>query len=223
MMPFFISRKKFEIELSRQVAEACDQISAEMGAELHDDLIQKLSIFRLYLDRLESSAHNAEEAGQLLLNMRTDFESVIQTVRRISRKLMPISVAGSSFQEGIQLLCQNMERPGAGNIHLTWSGKEEPIAMTGKTHLFHILQELIHNAFKHSAAWHIWVRVEWSAGHLVMEVEDDGTGFHRISEFIDELRKKNNTLKMRSNTLGALLTYHQGQKGLLARIDYKLE
>ena len=222
-MPFFISQKKIEIEISRQVAEACDQITAEMGAELHDDLIQKLSIIRLHLDRLERSAHSAEDASQLLLSMRTDFEGVIQAVRRISRKLMPISVTDSSFQEGIQLLCQNMERPGAGNIHLTMSGHEQQISMTCKTHLFRIIQELIHNAFKHSAAWHIWVRVEWSTGRLLLEVEDDGTGFHRISEFIDGLRKKNNTLKMRSNALGALLTYHQGQKGLLARIYHRLD
>src|SRR5688500_15781633 len=85
----FTSSKKFDAEISKRAAEICDQITMEMGAELHDDLIQKLSIFRLYLDRLERSAHNPSEMEALLISMRTDFESVVKSVRRISRKLLP--------------------------------------------------------------------------------------------------------------------------------------
>ena len=193
-----------------------------MGAEIHDDLIQKLSVFRLYLDRLERSANDPEEVERLLLGMRTDFENVIQSIRRVSRQLMPVHTSGS-FEEEVQLLSQNMERPGAGNIHLSFNGEERSIAPTDRLYILRIIQELIHNAFKHSAAWHIWVRVQWLHDVLIAEVEDDGAGFHKISEFIERLRKKNNTLKMRSQTLGASLTYHQGEKGLLARLEYKLK
>ena len=115
-----------------------------------------------------------------------------------------------------------MERPGAETIHLSFKGEERQIAPVNRLYILRIIQELIHNAFKHSAAWHVWVRAEWSHDLLIVEVEDDGAGFHKISEFIERLRKKNNTLKMRSQTLGASLTYHQGQKGLLARLEYKL-
>ena len=67
-MPIIItSRKKFDIEISKRAAEICDQIILEMGAELHDDLIQKLSIFRLYLDRLERSVHDPAETETLLM------------------------------------------------------------------------------------------------------------------------------------------------------------
>ncbi len=221
MTPFFVSPQNFEKEISRRVAEACDQITAEMGAEVHDDLVQKLSIFRLYLDRLERSFNDPAEIERLSIAMRTDFENVIQSIRRVSRQLMPVHTGGS-FEEEVQLLSQNMERPGAGNIHLSFKGGEHSIASSDRLYILRIIQELIHNAFKHSAAWHIWVRVEWSNAILNIEVEDDGTGFHKISEFIERLRRKNNTLKMRSQTLGASLTYHQGQKGLLARLEYKL-
>jgi signal transduction histidine kinase len=115
-----------------------------------------------------------------------------------------------------------MERPGAGNIHLSFKGEEASIDPANRLYILRIIQELIHNAFKHSSAWHIWVRVEWIHDVLLVEVEDDGAGFHKISEFIDTLKKKNNTLKMRSRTLGAALTYHQGSKGLLARLEYKI-
>lgn len=222
MAPFFIPQEKFEAEVSKRASEACDQIIAEIGAEVHDDLIQKLSIFQLYLDRLERSVHNPNETEKLLISMRTDFEDVVQSVRRISRKLMPIQLDDTSLQTSLGLLCQNMERPGAGNIHFNSDGKQHNISTFNQTHLYRIVQELIHNAFKHSAAWHVWVRLKWGPDHLILEVEDDGTGFQRMSEFIDRLRKKNNTLKMRSQLIGASINYHQGAKGLLAKLIFPL-
>ena len=218
----FVSNKKLEKEVSKRAADVCDQIISEMGAEVHDDLIQKLSVLGLYIDRLERSANNPEEIEALLISMRADFENVVQSVRRISRQLMPVRLEDASLQSSLELMCQNMERPGAGNIHFNSSGDHQIISILVQTHLHRIIQELIHNAFRHSAAWHVWVRMNWNPGHLILEVEDDGTGFQRMSEFIDTLRKKNNTLKMRSQVIGASITYHQGTKGLMARVIFPL-
>lgn len=218
MAPFFTSSKRFETEVSKRASEACDQIMIEMGAEIHDDLIQKLSIFQLYLDRLERSAHSQEETEILLISMRADFENVVQAIRRISRRMTPPTLEHDSFQTGLELLCQNMERPGAGNIHFKSVGEHQAISVYNQTHLYRIVQELIHNAFRHSSAWHVWVTMRWEARELILKVEDDGTDAHKLSEFIERLRKKQNTLKMRSQAIGASISYHQGQHGLLAKV-----
>jgi signal transduction histidine kinase len=218
MIPIFKSQKSFETEVSKHVAEICDQIISEMGAEIHDDLIQKLSVLGLYLDRLDRCANNPAETAKLLISMRSDFENVVQAIRRISRKLMVPSLEHDSFQSDLELLCQNMERPGAGNIHFVCSGQNQGISQFKQAHLYRIVQELIHNAFKHSAAWHVWVRMHWEPHEVILEVEDDGTGSHKFSEFIERLRKKHNTLRMRSLAIGALITYNQGQHGLLAKV-----
>jgi len=222
--PFFVftSRKKMESEIARQSAEACDQILTEMGAELHDDLIQKLSIFRLYMDRIERSSQYPSEVESLLIKMRGEFQEVVDAIRKISRQLMPVRMEEDSFQSTIGILCQNMARTGTEHIHFECSGDQQSIPPATEMYLYRIVQELIHNAFKHSAAWHIWVRLQWSPSSLMLEVEDDGTGFHKIEEFIDRLRKKNNTLKMRTKVIGASITYIQGKKGLLARVNLPL-
>ena len=222
MAPFFISQEKFETDVSKQASEVCDQIISEMGAEVHDDLIQKLSILGLYIDRLERSSRNPEELETLLISMRADFENVVQSVRRISRKLMPVRLDDASLQTSLELLCQNMERPGAGNIHFNYSGEQQNISTFNQTHLYRIVQELIHNAFKHSAAWHVWVHLKWEPKQLILEVEDDGTGLHHLNEFIDRLRNKHNTLKIRCQVIGASITYHHGPKGLLAKVTFPL-
>jgi signal transduction histidine kinase len=221
-LPFFVfaSRSKMEAEIAKLSAEACEQIITEMGAELHDDLIQKLSIFRLYMDRLERSTQHPSEVESLLIKMRGEFQEVADSVRKISRQLMPVRMEDDSFQSTIEILCQNMARAGTEHIHFESSGEVREIAEPGEMYLYRIVQELIHNAFKHSAAWHIWVRMKWSDESLILEVEDDGTGFHKMEEFIGRLRKKHNTLKMRTRVIGASIDYHQGKKGLLARVVF---
>jgi signal transduction histidine kinase len=218
----FTSQKKLEAEISKRAAEMSDQIILDMGAELHDDLIQKLSVFRLYIDRLERSVHSPSETESLLINMRTDFETVIQSVRRISRKLLPEDMHQESFPKSIQMLCQSLERPGMGNIYFDSFGMEKHLPTLSRTYLYRIVQELIHNAFKHSSAWHVWVRLIWEQKELHIEVEDDGSGFNKISDFIQRLRTKNNTLKIRSTVIGAKISYHHGEKGLLARVTCRL-
>ncbi len=223
MFRLFKTKSSFDEEVSRQAMEMCEQIISEMGAEIHDDLIQKLSVFRLSLDRLDRSKTDQAEIESLTISMNADFHEVVQSVRRISRRLLPAKMEDDSFQKGISLLCQNMERPGGGTIHFEPTGKELNIPTLAELYLFRIIQELIHNALRHSSAWHIWVRMNWYESHLIIEVEDDGTGFSKVSDFIETLQKKQNTLKMRSRIIGARLRFKKGKKGLLAKVDYGIE
>lgn len=220
-MAIFTSRKKIEAEIAKRTAEACEQIISEMGAELHDDLIQKLSVFRLYIDRMERSSGDQTEIDTLSIKMRTEFDQVIHVVRNISRRLLPMKMEGETLDKTLKMLCQNMEHPGTGHIHFENLGKPETLESQTERYLFRIVQELIHNAFKHSSAWHIWVRLQWDPNHLTIEVEDDGTGFSKIPEFIERLKRKNNTLKLRSTIIGANISYAQGEKGLLATVVLK--
>lgn len=217
-MPFFVSRKNFELEVSKRTTEACDQVIAQMGAELHDDLIQKLSVFRLYMDRIERSSTNPAEIETLVIKMKSDFEQVTRAVKNLSRRLLPVRMEGDTLINMLEMLCHTMEHPGTGHIHFSTEGTLTPMNEQVEMHLLRIVQELIQNAFKHSAAWHIWVRLQWQADKLVIEVEDDGSGFSRIPEFISRLKKKNNTLKMRSQAIGASIDFTQGSKGLLAKL-----
>jgi signal transduction histidine kinase len=217
-MPFFISKKNIELETAKRAAEACDQIVSEMGAEIHDDLIQKLSIFRLYIDRIERSASDPVEIGSLVLKMRNDFEQVTRTVKSISRRLLPVQIEGESLVNAIETMCQGMEQPGTGRIHFQSQGAARALSIQTEMYILRIIQELIQNAFKHSSAWHVWIRAFWDGHSLTLEVEDDGSGFSKIPEFIGRLKKKNNTLKMRTLAIGATIEYLQGARGLLARV-----
>lgn len=203
---------------SKEAIEATDAIITEMGAEIHDDLIQKLSIIRLHLDKLERSSYDPAETRILTQKMRADFQQVVDSVRRISRRLAPVKMEGDSLETQIEALCQNMDTPGTVRIHPTFHGESKNLDENTENHVLRMIQELIHNAFRHSAAWHVWIAVSWEKNGLHIIVEDDGSGFARLEEFIDRLRARHNSLRMRAQSLGAQIQYKQGKKGLLAEI-----
>lgn len=220
-MAIFISQKTLNAEIAKRAAERCEEILSEMGAELHDDLIQKLSVFRLYIDRMERSSADQAEIESLAIKMRGEFEQVVHVVRSISRRLLPAAMEGETFERTLEILCQNMEYPGAGHIHFQSDGIPFALEPQVKRYLFRMVQELIHNALRHSSAWHIWVRLKWYPQMLRLDVEDDGSGFAKIPEYIQRLKQKNSTLKLRARIIGARISYTQGEKGLLARVHWK--
>jgi two-component system NarL family sensor kinase len=155
-----------------------------------------------------------------LLGLKTDFERVKVAVRNISQRLMPVASSDESLTMALETLCKNWPQNAMGNIHFEDAGEEVPLSNLCYTYLYRIVQELIHNAFTHSTAWHIWVRLNWTSNGLRIEIEDDGTDSEKTSDTIAKLRKKVNTLRVRSKAIGAKLTFHRGKKGLLARVYY---
>ena len=217
-MFLLFSKRRSAARASKEAIEATDAIITEMGVEIHDDLIQKLSIIRLHLDKLERSSFHPEETRVIALKMRADFQQVVDSVRRISRRLAPVKMDGDSLETQIEALCQNMDTPGTVRIHPTFQGEARDLGDSTENHILRMIQELIHNAFRHSAAWHVWINVSWEKAGLHITVEDDGSGFARLQEFIDRLRARHNSLRMRAQSLGAQIQFKQGSKGLLAEI-----
>lgn len=219
---FFTSSSDFNERVSIRAAEFCEQIISEMGAELHDEVIQKLSSMSFYIEHIERSCNDPAEIQNLVARMRTDFESVTQSVRAISQRLNPVHTSGESFGNMIVQLCDTMQHPGNGHINCKTFGTEQPISQLSSTYLYRIVQELIHNAFKHSAAWKIDVIIMWTPSALIIEVEDDGTGSTRMNDITSTLQSKRNTLLMRSQAINATIRYETGKKGLLVRVELPL-
>ncbi|HLZ16347.1 MAG TPA: ATP-binding protein [Cyclobacteriaceae bacterium] len=212
------TRRNYDQQFARQTMEAYEQVAEAMGAEVHDDLIQKLTVFTLNIDKLERSVQHPKEVDSLILKMRSDLQEMVSSVRNISRNLMPSGVKGEKLSRDLGVLCENLERPDQGRVHYENFGEEIELGKIAKRYLHRIVQELVHNAFKHSSAWHVWVTLRWAGREMTLEVEDDGTAFHVMQDRIALLENKFNTLKMRSMAIGAELNYHQGAKGLLARL-----
>lgn len=217
-----VGKSQFEQKVNERVSEVVEHIVTEMGAEIHDDLMQKLLTFRLYLERIERSLSEPEEMANLLREMKGEFEHVNGSVRDLSKRLMPVFLESGELDNYINYLCQNMQRNTNAHIEFEVKGTVLKLDANAKLYLYRIVQELIHNALKHSFAWHIRVALTWLEKGLRIQVEDDGSALQKIDDFIENLKNKKNTLYIRTRALGASIQYEKGTKGLIATVDYTL-
>lgn len=219
--------RELEIELARQTSHRGEVVNElieryeneilKMGADIHDDLIQKLTVYRLHVDKLEH-AETILEVQVIADRMKTDFKTVVDSIRRITRRLLPEMEIGS-FTGMMRELCRREEKPGVAFIRFKSEGQEVQINESHQPHLLRIVQELINNATKHTLAWHIEVRLDWKPEEFQIEVEDDGKRFEDLAE---KMRKPGTfaTLRMRTGRIGAHIRFAQGFNGTKAIVSY---
>jgi len=204
-------------EMVNELIERYENEILKMGADIHDDLIQKLTVYRLHVDKLEH-AETILEVQVIADRMKTDFKTVVDSIRRITQRLLPEMEIGS-FTGMMRELCRREEKPGVAFIRFKSEGTELPVDTMHQPHLLRIVQELINNATKHTLAWHIEVRLYWKPDEIVIEVEDDGKRFENLAE---KMKKPGTfaTLRMRTARIGASIKFLAGFNGAKAVVTY---
>lgn len=208
-----------EKETIREAITLFEREMQQMGADLHDDLVQKLAGFRLFMDRIER-ANSQSEIGAVMVKMNSEFNQVVDSVRRISRRLLPEAFEAGSLNAALNELCNRIGPGRMAHIHLTIQGTEYALQREHQLHLFRIVQELINNIIKHTVAWHIWVKVNWRQNKLIIEVEDDGLHHEQLAHAILHQEGKGFlTLQKRAMLIGANVDYAPVEKGTRATVE----
>lgn len=102
-------------------------------------------------------------------------------------------------------------------LHFESTGKETRIPPDHALQLYRIVQELIHNTGKHSLAWHLWVRVDWTEG-LEIQLEDDGR-VDNIDQTISNLSSFR-TLRLRALRTDSKISFAKAKHGMLITVKY---
>lgn len=207
-------------EVVHELIEKYEAEIQQMGADLHDDLIQKLTVYRLYVDKLEL-AENIMTVQLTTSHMKKDFEHIVQSIRKISKRLLPEEEIGS-FEGMLKELCDRVEIPGVAFVRFASAGKEKPVNQLHRQHLLRIVQELVTNITKHTAAWHINVSVEFMTDKIVIRVEDDGKAFKNLQLALNHSNALFFSLRMRLSIIGATLDFKESSKGTIATLEYSL-
>src|SRR5690606_7834818 len=145
--------------------------------ELHDGVLGRLFGTRLSLDSLNmGTTPEAIKARSQYIN---ELQTIEQDIRKVSHELNTDFVAGSGFvdiintlvetQAGIYNLQYKIEHDGAIN----W----DDISNKNKIHIYRILQETLHNIYKHAKAQKINISFNLKNDVIWLVIEDDGVGF----------------------------------------------
>lgn len=219
---FFKSKNHYDNEVSKKVTETAENLMVQIGTEIHDDIIQKLSIIKLHIDNINGHLGDPVELQRIVLELTTEFEHTTNSIRALSHRLMPSQIDHESLNQQIQLMCQLIEKSTKRVIHYTSHGDEPLLNSSTKLNLLRICQEIIQNSVRHSHAWNIWVRFKWDESVIEFEIEDDGTNITKLNQIISTLDFKNNSIRIRAKSIGATIQNSTGAKGLITRVKYRL-
>lgn len=206
--------KAHEKEVIREAVDLFEREMQQMGADIHDDLVQKLAGFRLFIDRIERARHESEVQA-ILIKMNGEFKHVVESVRRISHRLYPDGIETGSLNIALQQLCRQFGPYQVTHIHFLPTGMERILPNESLQHIYRITQELINNIIKHTSAWHIWVRINWLEEMLEVEIEDDGFHYERL-ENATHTGRGLLTLQKRAALIGGTVSYEPAPKGTKA-------
>jgi signal transduction histidine kinase len=166
----------FASELTKTQLEVQEQTMQTIGAELHDNIGQLLSLTSLTLNSIELD--NEAKARQKIDDSIELTIRSIKEMRLLGHLLQGDQLVAVGLVEAIRQLVSWMERAGRYEIVYT-AGDEIPANSNADKDLiiFRITQEIFNNIIKHSAATEITIDLDYGEGLLELRIADNGVGF----------------------------------------------
>ncbi len=172
-----LQRQQMELQFQKKMIEAAlesqENERRRVAADLHDSIGAMLSTIRLSLiTHVKRNEHDAES----ITESKKMLDDTIDSVRRISRDLMPSTLEKFGLSLAVKEMCDRFQTTTSLPIVFEEIGKTPHLSKTRELMVFRIIQELLNNALKHSGASVLKVILK-NSGNLDVIVEDDGAGF----------------------------------------------
>jgi|SRR6185312_818498 len=171
-----IDLSNFQNTLLQTQYEVQEQTMQTIGADLHDNIGQLLSLTSLTLNSVE--VEHPEKAKEKVdaaidLTLRS-----IKEMRLLGKLLQGDQLVVLGLPEAIRYEIAWMERSGKYKITFLEDG-DAPAAVNRDKDLilFRILQEILNNIIKHAAATRVRIKLNFESSGLQLEVKDNGKGF----------------------------------------------
>ena len=167
-------RLKTEANLNR-----IEQERVRIAADLHDEINPIIYSVRR---KIEDAVVADEGSRQLLNEARKQLVAMEEQLQSISRSMASLSLQQNGLLYSLQELVfdKNMR----DNISIDLQCEALPaLSTTAATHIYRMVQEIIHNTIKHAAASRLVIRFDYEQPTLFIRSSDNGKGFdiHTIS------------------------------------------
>lgn len=176
----------YQRQLLQSTIDSQEKERKRIAADLHDGVGAMLSATKLNLNMLKSGAIPQEEQPEALEETKEIIDETIETVRRISKDLMPTALESFGLAKALQELCEKLSNKHL-SINFVETGKEPELDQAHQLLLYRIVQELVNNAIKHAEADEIQLIIDWHEP-LQIIVEDNGKGFD-LSEVKQDIKR----------------------------------
>ena len=169
-------------ELQEMRQKEKDLIIAEervrMARDLHDGLGHHLTALSIQLQAAEKMIHTRPiMAAEAIGNARGEVQAALKEVRQSVAALRETPVELNELPQTIARLVEECGHTTGLQANFEMTGEPADLSPTAAMTLFRTAQEGLTNVQKHAeAATVVRARLAYSAGHVSLRIEDDGSG-----------------------------------------------
>jgi signal transduction histidine kinase len=164
--------------VGRRLIEAQEEERTWIARELHDDIVQRVALVAIELERCDQHAPDVPpgvhdqilQARQRLSELAKDIQSLSHRLHASKLEYLGLIGAAKSF-------CQELSEQ--RNVRVEFKHSDIPAAVPKEISfcLFRVLQEALQNAAKHSGAQDFAVEMNGTQDGIRLSVTDSGIGF----------------------------------------------
>jgi two-component system NarL family sensor kinase len=169
-------KEDFDQEMLLAEQEVREQTMQTIGAELHDNIGQLLSLTTLTLKSIDT--HNSLHSDEKVAASIELLGKAISEMRLLGKLLQGDQLLTLGLDNAIQQEVDWLTR--SGNYAITFTNNFSPSQSQNPSKdlfCFRMLQEILNNIMKHAQAKHISINLAVNHHELQLTVEDDGIGF----------------------------------------------
>ncbi len=141
--------------------------------DLHDEMGPLLSAIKLQINHLEPTD---ETESAVLEKSSAQIDSIINRFREISYNLLPNTLVRKGFIKATEEFITKIKP--LHPLSITFESCFFTLLPEREINLYRILQEIIHNTFKHSRASTLSISIQKNNKMLLLKTKDDGIGFN---------------------------------------------
>jgi signal transduction histidine kinase len=157
---------------------AAEEERTRLSAELHDGPVQRLARIGYGLERvrMRRSHRNDEGGDELLAEMQQAVFDEVGDLRRLMSRLRPPVLDQRGLEDAIRDRAEAIKHE-FGIECVVEANLERRLAPGLETVLYRVSQEALTNVVKHAGARRARVGLFRDNGTVILEVDDDGSGF----------------------------------------------
>ena len=169
-------------QLQKEVMEISEKERERIGQDLHDSLGQQLTGILLNVKAIENRVKSGSDNDVLESITQTEelIKSTIKQTRNMAKTLVPLKLQSEGLPHALGDLVNYAESVYTRKIETVIDYEIDNVNIIAETQIYHIAQEALNNAIKHSGADIISLNLETAQSEIILTVSDNGRGMNNI-------------------------------------------
>ncbi|MBV8729034.1 MAG: ATP-binding protein [Acidobacteriia bacterium] len=171
------ARTRYVAAAVRMRAEDRASERVRIARELHDTLLQGVQGLLLCFHAAAEKVPDSHEAKGALEKALATAEQIILEARDRVNRLRSQSLLASDLEPALRAVAIGLSSHSKIDFSMESTGERKELKPDPTDEVFYIAREALTNAFRHSFATRIALKLDYGRKQFVMECRDDGRGF----------------------------------------------